>query len=554
MGLFDKLFGKKKVKNPETVIPALPEESELPPEGDVAIPDDIETEVNTVTEEEQKAPVQNKDTSVDAVENPEISKTFRGMFRKHFPTSLDTVENHMQLPYMVASAVEITPVIEYARNNVYSKFEDEPEKLPELSRVAVAKVAMALEKYLLESKEEDLKLSVSRAHSDSLEKAWIVLDFYCQMLKGDYTDNIRILYGIITGELSARGSKSEEKPAEETYEDVLERCAKAVSGGADADEIFTVKAELFAKLYNLDRIYAFHDDTFNSVFPYVGADGKLEIQTNEKRAAALKDFIESKGDSKVSVHEYAKGDFERFFSELLHNGLTEIRLDNGTTPVELDIADYYENDEENVLEVGNRYMRGRFISELQYGYRLKNLLADKKDSEEYRVLYGAMLGARSRGYRALAGGLVYAFNIGGAKDGVTLYTPKALERAKDIMKVMGVIDEKVLIAPGDDKYDVFEGELALRAVQKKDAAPEEGLVCAFSDKENAEKIHARFTQGGANDAVVVVTLAELCSQCAGSAGFILDMSSYGIELPKEMFIKISEYVKGEGLIVAGKDM
>lgn len=547
MGLFDKLFGKRKPTNPTEVPEEILEEAEIADESDVVLPEEAAEEP-----QQEEAPAAEAPVVLDE-ERQESIRKFRASLRKYFPTSLDAVEYHMQLPYMISSAVDITPVIDYARDNVYSKFEDNPEKLAELSRAAVAKVAMALEKYLDETNGEDIRLAVSRAHSDSLEKAWIVLDFYCQMLKSDYTGNIKVLYDIVTDELIARGSKSDEKIDDESYEDVLAKCSKFIAGGASDEEIFALKSELFRKLCLLDSIYVVHDDTFNSAFPYVGADGRLEIQTNAKRAEALKGFIEGKGDSRVTIREYTHAEFDKFFSDAIHNGLTVARIDNGSTPVELDIADFYDNHENNLLEIGNRYVRGRFISELQYGYRLKNLLSDKKDSDEYRVLSGAMLEARSKGYRALSGSLVYAFNIGGARNGVTLYTPGALETAKEIMKVMGVIDEDILIAPGDTRYEVFEGELALRAVQKRDTAPGEGLVCAFTDKANADKIGSRFAEGGATDATVIVTLGELCSQCASHAGFILDMTSYGIELPKEMFIKINEYVKTGGLIIAGKE-
>lgn len=548
MGFFDKFLGKFKEK--EAFIPEIAEENDIPEESDVGIPSDI------LPEEKKNEPEKASYTAEDVLpeEREEYIRKFRKSFRCHFPEAFDTVESHMQLPYMINSAVDVSPVIELAVEKVYSKLREEPEKLSEVSKAAVAKVAMAIEKYFGETGLEAAFVSCARAHSESLEKAWIVLDFYKRMLKEDYTVNIGKLYDRITDEIIVRYLNSGSIADVEDYDALLAKCARIISEDGTSPEIPMLKKRLFEKLFMFDSIYVVHDDTFNSSFPYVGADGRIEIQTDAKRAESLKTFLEGKGDSKVVIREYSNPDFTKFFSDAVHNGLGIMRLDNGLTPVEIDLAEIYDNGEDNVMEVCNRTVRGMFIRELQYGYRLKKLLSDKQGSEEYRVLAGAMLNARSTGYRALAGGIVYAFNIGGGRSGVTMYTPNALEKAREIMKVMGEIDESVLIAPGDDSYEIFNGELALRSVQKRDAAAETGMVCAFTDIENAAKIRRRFAENGANDAVVAVTLGELCRQCSGCAGFILDMSSYGIEVPKEMFVKISENVKSSGQIIAGKEV
>ncbi len=479
---------------------------------------------------------------------------FRSEFRYRFPKSLDTIESHMQLPYMVGSAVDISPIIEYASNNVYERFRNQPEKLSELSRAAVAKVAMELEQYIGSRAAGDFALSLKRAHEDSLEKAWIVLDFYCRMLKAEYTENIAKLHGMITDELILRSTDPVHQAQSESYEEVLAKCAKAISEDNDASVISELKKRLFQKLMHLDSIYVIHDATFNNAFPYIGADGRLEIQTSPERAESLKAFLEKNGDSRVDIVEYKKEEYESFFSKVLHHGLAVIRIDNGFTPVEVDIAGLFDNGEKNLIEVCNRYARGRFVSELQYGYRIKNLLDDRRDSEDYRVLSSAMVSARTNGYRALAGGLLYVFNIGGAKCGTTLYTQKALETAGEIMKAMGIIDESTLIAHGDSSFDVFTGEIAPRVIKKKSSTAGKGFVCAFTDKENADKIHKRLTDAGANDAVIVMTLGELCENCGDHAGFILDMSSYGLEVPIEVFGRIGECVKTNGIIVDGKEM
>ena len=49
-----------------------------------------------------------------------------------------------------------------------------------------------------------------------------------------------------------------------------------------------------------------------------------------------------------------------------------------------------------------------------------------------------------------------------------------------------------------------------------------------------------------------MTLGELCRNCKESAGFVLDMSSYGLEVPVELFSKMVEIIKSEGIITNSK--
>lgn len=573
MGFFGKLFGKKThINQNQQQCPSegYPNDNEQPADDQTQLYDgqeqNIEGErqpngeyITDASANGETECAESEQQNVPAWQNNEVSREeyivkFRAEFKHHFPKRLDTVENHMQLPYMICAAVDISPVIEFAATDVYERFRNDPDKLSELSRAAVAKVAMFLEKFIGEQEPGYFEAFLMRAHGDSLEKAWIVLDFYCRMLKAEYTEKITVLYGLVTDELVKRTLNPALQARNESYEDVLAKCARLVSTDAASEELPELKKRLFEKLLELDTIYVIHDEAFNNTFPYIGADGRLEIQTTAEHAQSLKVFLEKNGDSKVSISEYKKEQYETFFKKIFHLGLTVIRLDNGFTPVEIDINDVFDDGEKNLVEVCNRYARSCFISELQYGYRIKNLLGDKHDTEDYRVLSAAMIKARSNGYRALAGGLVYVFNIGGENHGTTLYTPKALENASEIMKIMGIIDESTLIAPGDTAFDVFNGEIALRSVSRKDSTPDKGFICAFTDIENAEKIHKRFVEAGANDSVIVMTLGELCRSCGECAGFILDMSSYGLEIPKEMFGKISEIAKTNGIIVGGKEI
>lgn len=210
MSFIDRIVSKIKGYVYDEIPAELMEEPEFPEESDVIIPQENSGEEPADTSDDGK-------TNSDAVnvvktfdrEIPkdsemsfeEYTTLFRKRFRGHFPEALDTVESHMQLPFMIGSAMDISPVIKYAETSVYSRFASEPEKLSELSRAAVAKVAVELEKFIGENPSEYFCIPCSEANSESLEKAWIVLDFYCSMLKPEAVQNITKLYRFITNEL-----------------------------------------------------------------------------------------------------------------------------------------------------------------------------------------------------------------------------------------------------------------------------------------------------------------------------------------------------------------
>lgn len=552
MGLFDKLFGKK--KNKENISDVLPEEKVAESESNVIIESENKNENTGKTADFDNKKTELPPTGEQLTVEEYVAK-FRKAYRKYFPKSLDSIESHMQLPYMIGATFDVSSVIEEAKNGVYSKFNGDSEKLSEKSRAAVAQVALMIDKNLELSDDETLKAACARSHTESLEKTWIVLDFYCEMLKADYIKHIKKAYGLVTEQLIARGV-APEISVESDYEATLLQCSKLIAENANSEEISTFKKKIFSLLLKQERIYVPHDETFNKSFPYVGADGKTEVLTNEKRAQELKNFLEKNNECRVTLNEYKNTDILKFFEDILHMGLGKIRLENGFAPIELNVEDYDVGKQTNLLEICNRSVRGYFIKELQYGYRLEKLLSDEKESDVYKIISNAMVNARNNGYRALAGGLIYALCVGNGNSAneKTLYTPNALIKAKEIMKVMGVIDENVLVAPGNNGYEIYEGKLALKTVQKRGAAPEEGLVCAFTDKKGADAICERIKEAGTECFVTVITLAELCAGASACAGFVLDMNTYGIEISKDLFQKMGECARTSGQIVAGKEI
>lgn len=542
MGFLDKFFDKLKLQKPGEVPFELMNEPDLPEEQDVIISTQKAREII-----DEKA-----ENTIQMISREEYIKKYRSVLMRLFPENLDSVENHMRLPSMIDSVVSISPVLEYAKNEVYAKLLKEPEKFTEVSRAAASRVAVEIEKHLFGIDPEQMRSLCGFAHTNSLGSAWIVLDFYCRMLRQEYTRNISKLYDIITDELVARDFMTDSIRTAKEYEELLVKCSELSKVDGDAEDLMMMKRELLGKLFDLESIFVLCWEGINKSTPYVGTDGAVEIQTDRKRAKDLAVYIEKEQSVEVFVVEYKNEQFEKFFSDILHSGLFEIRLDRGKASVEIDIREYYTNEEENILEISNRYIRGMFIRQIQYGYRLYKFSDSEISSDEYKNVSSLMLKTENRLYRAFGGGLFYALIEGESKkDGTTLYTPRAMEKAKEIMAFMENSDDSILVAPGDSSYDILDTEPVLKSIKKRNA--ENGYVCAFSDRENAEKICARFNENGSDCQIVAVTPIELCSAGAVCSGIIMDMLSYGFEITSDEFEKIGEYVRSGGAIVNGAE-
>ncbi|MBP3580509.1 MAG: hypothetical protein J6K12_04600, partial [Clostridia bacterium] len=286
-------------------------------------------------------------------------------------------------------------------------------------------------------------------------------------------------------------------------------------------------------------LFVLFDEDFNSGFPYVSIDGRIEIFLRYETGVCLKKHYEKTNYGHTTLRRLEKKEYEKLFRAMIHMGIHLARLDNGIFPVDLLVSELAAGEGScNVVERFNSAMRGLFIRNLQLKSRIQKASQQIKGTLQEKAMLEAMLTCRFNGYREFGNSIVYVFSNPPFEKGVTLYTKKALEKAKKLCKA-AKLDEKALVAPGDSEYKVYEGGMNFRVTHKiDDDSMEHSLVCAFTSRMEAEKARLHFEKFGCNDSVVVVTFEELAGQIKECAGTLVDMSSYGLEIKKREFEQI----------------
>lgn len=334
-----------------------------------------------------------------------------------------------------------------------------------------------------------------------------------------------------------------------SLDELLKKCESLHKADPKSADIPPLKEKIVAKVKQLDALYVAYDLDFNNRFPFIDTMGRMEFYTRHDRAENGKAFFESHNEGRFEIRKIPKAQFEQFFEDLSCNSYTMIRLDNGFAPVELEVSMFSDSKLPCVVDRSNAGIRYLLIRDLQYAYRLKKLDASLKGSKKEHVLTEMMLTMQANAYQTLAKGLIYVFGPGPHRPGTTLYTPKALARAKDLLQEYK-LEESALVAPGDSGVEEYTGSLNLRVTMKHSGqSMAESFCCAFTERKSAEEVHVAFARSGCDDCVIVVTFEELMGQAVQCAGIVLDMPTYGLEIPKEEFGKIQMYGQIPGGIV-----
>jgi len=311
------------------------------------------------------------------------------------------------------------------------------------------------------------------------------------------------------------------------------------------DEISKIKKRIGALLIEQDEIWVAHDMDFSVRYPYVGLMGRLEIFTKEEYAVKAKEHFESVSEGHISIVKVENKNMNAFFDSVLHLGFFLFNLDNGFFPIEMNITDFHEYKEQNVLERDNRVMRACFLRNLQGVHRFSKITDDERKKQVEQIYKNVLNTVMSTGYTALCNGVLYALAAGGQNaDGVTLYTKKTIEKLK---KGVGE-NERMLLAPGDTRYGVIEGSPGYAVIN----IPEKGnFLCVFTDKTCAEVVRAEFSKKSesSNNNIIAITFEELISHGIQCDGIVIDLPSYAQLVPKavieDMKNQMEKQKKGE---------
>lgn len=395
---------------------------------------------------------------------------------------------------------------------------------------------------------------IASATEETLLKAFIAADFYASLLKDECNTNLRKLQISIAREMLKRGFTVGETSSLSEFEQLQMRCNQAVKENPDAEDTKALVHELGKKLLSLEKIYVAYDEDFNKRFPFITTDGRIEVCTKLEIANALFDYYHERHLGHLCICEFSGDRILAAFNSYQQMGIDVLRLDNGSQPIDIWFKDILEPIPENLLERRNNVTKGEFLRSLQYSCRISKIDPSERDGNHEHCLMERMLTMRYNAYRNFGNGLCYVLATAPHKAGTTFYTEKALAKAKEMLAEDN-LSESALIAEGDNAFAVYDSNVELRVAQKPgQAATEESLsesfVCVFTGHREAEQVRTEWLRdGGVDDSVLVITYDELYSHAMQCAGMLIDMPTYGLQLPKEAFQDIAKYRTLQGTIL-----
>ncbi|MBQ2948699.1 MAG: SseB family protein [Clostridia bacterium] len=337
------------------------------------------------------------------------------------------------------------------------------------------------------------------------------------------------------------------------FEHMQECCRREIKENPDAEETKVLVAELGKMILKLDKIYVAYDTDFNNQFPYMGIEGRIEVSTKPAIAKALQNHLHEQHLGHVSIREFEGKQIAETLRSYQRMGIRVLRLDNGCKPIDIWFKDILEPVSDNLMERCNNSVKGAFLRELQYGYRIRKMDPSEKGGNQEKLLSGMMLTMRHLAYREFGNGLCWVLASIPHQEGTTFYTEKALAKAREMLAEDN-LPESALIAEGDNVFAVYDSDVNLRttvnsrAVQTQACTLEDAFICAFTGHKEAEMVRAFFSQHGANDSILAITYDELCSHAMQCAGILIDMPTYGRELMKEEFKDVEACRAGQGKI------
>ena len=407
---------------------------------------------------------------------------------------------------------DLTPAV----SNIVGKI------LPEYKTFCMAEAA------ILFDNPDRIMENIRQADIDSL---FIFLKFLIiEAREAEHAEIIENVQNYLITVLQQKLSASQTSTETSEFEQLQKKCCLAMKQNPDAEDTKKLVQELGKKILTLDKIYVAYDMDFNRQFPYIGIDGRIEVSTQSEIAKSLQSYYHEQHLGHIFVREFERNEIEEILRSYQRMGLLALRLDNGTWPVDIWFGDILETSSDNLLEKHNRSIRGMFLRELQYGYRLRKMDNHEKDSKMEENLKGMMLMMRNLAFRDLGSGLCWVLASKPYKAGTTFYTKKALAKAMEML-AKDHLPESALIAEGDNDIAVYHSSVKLLGAHKPGQPEKEGFVCAFTGRRETEMIRTYFAQNGEGGNPLVITYDELCSQALQYSGILIDMPTYGRELP-----------------------
>lgn len=305
------------------------------------------------------------------------------------------------------------------------------------------------------------------------------------------------------------------------------------------------------RILELDQLYLAMDADFNCNFPFVDRSGSMEFFTDDARAQYVGNVFEERYGLRTIIRKYERKDFAELFAFLHLIGCSRLRVDNGFSPVEMHLKEFWDGADEKLplVDDANCGLRHLFVRTQEYRCRLQKIRTEDRGTETERALQSLAMTMEGNGYQTMAGSLLYVFAPGPRQEDVTFYTPKAMEKARKLLEEQALPEER-LLALGAGAFRIYSGSLNLRVTNRPgETAVKDGFVCAFTESQAANAVWEAFARMGCDDNLLVITWEELMGQAVQCAGILLDMPTYSMQIHTSEFEKIMTYASIPGPIV-----
>ncbi len=498
----------------------------------------IAQEVEKALEEDESK----KKTSFEELASKENADRIREIAKQYLPGDVASIYTQKQMLNTVISSLGFAESLADEMEKVFSKVKTGEFTVLQCSAV----VANNINKLVESSDTSDAENSLCEKSGADILKMWVVLDYYVSTLKSEFGESLRKMRDRLSLCVLQKGLDSEDTSRQKQIYELEKECSELVKSADNAEKL-KEKRELLSKLVlEKEAVFVLYDDDFNTSFPFVALDGRMEICTRYETASSLKKHYENQCMGHITVKRVEKAELEKMLRAMSHMGIALARLDNGISPCDFVTGEAIDCKEENLVERFNSGLRGMFLRNLQYNKRLSSCGQQIKGTTKEKAMLEALLTARFNGYREFGNSICYVFANPPYEKGKTLYSKNALERAETLCRA-AKLDEKSLVSPLDTEFGTYTGGMNFRVTRKSENdSMENSLVCVFTSRFEAEKARLHFEKYGCCDSVVAVTYEEIASQVSGCAGVLVDMSSYGFEIKKKEFDEIKKWrtVKG----------
>ena len=433
------------------------------------------------------------------------------------------------------------------------------EKSGKVELQEVGQLAFRVDKYLAAMKPEPNLESIETCQQEEAQKIFQGFDMWAHMLKPEFSATlIKYSHAAANRLLTEIDLDAEEKvlveaarKAMEPYQNLLKEVNELEKKPeAEVKETLIAKRkELGEMVMQFPQIFVAYDGDFNKNLPYLSTNGRVQIFSNPILAESARKYFSEQHEGEFTVRAVPQSAIKPFFQQLQHDGILVALLDNGTHPANLWLKEICPLEEQNMIENLNSGIRGCFIRELQLAFRLKKNAEALKGTPQERLMQQFMLTMRANALREMGRGLLYVLSSAPAKEGVTLYTPKAMELAKQLAESRK-LPESALIAPGDTSCEVYEGSIQLRVTTPKDKPGiENAFVCVFTDHKGVDTVRAHFAKNNLNDSIIVATWDEIAAQAQQCKGALIDMLTFGRQVQKIEFPDVEKMRASKGPIV-----